>query len=106
MTPAAEASLVTEWNRLRAIQTWDEAQVQEWSAVRRSLGKDELNHVGRIFEICVEQNAELAEGGARRKYKGRVVFQGNQAWDSNFDYAMLRSSPAARRPWKPPKRPI
>ena len=44
-----------------------------------------IKHVGRIFEICVE------------KYKGRVVFQGNQVWDSNFDYAIfqeLSSSPA------------
>ena len=32
-TPKAEESLATEWDRLRAIRTWDEKGVQEYSDV-------------------------------------------------------------------------
>ena len=96
-TPKAEEALIKEWGRLRAIRTWLEDQVQEWSVVRRELGPGVINHVGRIFEICVETNAELPESDLRRKFKGRVVFQGNNVWGSNFDYAIfqeLSSNPA------------
>ena len=48
-TPLAEASLVTEWDRLRSIRTWEEKEVQEWSDVRKKLGPGVINHVGRIF---------------------------------------------------------
>ena len=89
-TPKAEESLVTEWTRLRKINTWEEDKVMESSQVRKSLCPGVINHVGRIFEICAEKNAELPESDPRRKFKGRVVFQGNQAWDSNFDYAIFQ----------------
>jgi hypothetical protein len=39
---------------------------------------------GRVFGICVEKNAELLEGDPSRKYKGRVVFQGNQVLDQKL----------------------
>ena len=51
-----------------------------------------------IFEICVEKGSELKEGDPARKYKGRVVFQGNEVRDQNFDYAIfdeLSSAPAS-----------
>ena len=44
-------------------------------------------HVGRIFEICVEKGAELNKGDPGRKFKGRVVYQGNNVKDENYDMA-------------------
>ena len=37
-------------------------------------------HVGRLFALCVEEHSELPI--SKRKYKGRVVFQGNQVKDA------------------------
>ena len=54
-------------------------------------------HVGRIFEICVEKGSELPKGNPGRKCKGRVVFQGNDVKDENWNQALfqdLSSSPA------------
>ena len=94
----ARASLAKEWGRLRKITTWDESIVREWEQValeaRRS-GK--IVHVGRIFDICVEKGSELPKGDPARKFKGRVVFQGNNVRDQNWEVAMfqdLSSCPA------------
>ena len=72
--------------------------VREWSEVAREARGDlDKAHVGRLFAIMVEKNSELPEGQPDRKYKGRVVFQGSQVKDENWDNAMfseLSSSPA------------
>ena len=50
--------------------------------------------MGFLFGICVEKNAEI--DASLRKFKGRVVFQGNQVYDQNHNYAIfqdLGSSP-------------
>ena len=47
-------------------------------------------HVGRMFEICVEKGAELPKGNPGRKYKGRVVFQGNNVHDENWQAALFQ----------------
>ncbi len=53
--------------------------------MERSLQRWDRNiiciHVGRIFAIIVEKNAELAEGHPFRKFKAGVVFQGNNVKD-------------------------
>ena len=52
---------------------------------------------GHIFGICVEKNSELPKGHPNRKFKGRVVFQGNRVVDQNWEHAPfqdLGSSPA------------
>ena len=49
------------------------------------------------FEILVEKGSELKDGDDGKKYKGRVVFQGNSVRDENYEYAVfseLSSSPA------------
>ena len=94
----ARASLEKEWSRLRKIDTWDESRVREWSDVAAEARKSRLKvHVGRIFDICVEKGSELPLGDPARKFKGRVVFQGNQVKDENWEVAMfqdLSSCPA------------
>ena len=78
--------------------SWDETKVREWSLVfREARQKNEKVHIGRISEICVEKGSELPEGHPERKFKGRVVFQGNNVKDENWDVAMfheLSSAPA------------
>ena len=97
--PKARAALQAEWDRLRAIQCWNEAAVREWSEVAQEAKRQNCTvHVGRIFNICHEKNAELDINDPRRKYKGRVVFQGNNVKDQNWNSAMfqeLSSCPAA-----------
>ena len=55
-------------------------------------------HLDRIFEACYEKGSELPESDPRRKFKGRLVFQGNNVQDENSDHALfneLGSSPAS-----------
>ena len=55
-------------------------------------------HVGRIFAIVVEKNAELADGHPLRKFKARVVLQGNNVKDELSYEALfqdLGSAPAS-----------
>ena len=96
--PDARASLAKEWNRLRKINTWNEDLVREWSDVAADARQSGTKvHVGRIFDICVERGSELQRGDPARKYKGRVVFQGNNVRDENWEVAMfqdLSSCPA------------
>lgn len=94
----ATAACDAEWARLRAIKTWDEDAVEEFSVVRdRANAQGVTYHFGRIFLICVEKNRELPDGDARKKFKGRVVFGGDDVWDQNLAVAMfqeLSTSPA------------
>ena len=105
-TPAAEAALQAEWSKLRqaprgdgTFGAWDESKVREWrdvAAESRRTGKKA--HIGRIFEICVEKGSELPKGHKGRKFKGRVVYQGNNVKDETGSFAIfqdLSSAPAA-----------
>ena len=54
--------------------------------------------MGRLFGICVEKGSELPETDPRRKYKYRVVFQGNRVVNQSWEAAIfqdLGSSPAS-----------
>jgi hypothetical protein len=89
---------VKGWDAPRKAQCWDEAKVREWADVaREARAQNEKAHVGRIFEICIEKNSELAPKDPARKFKGRVVFQGNRVRDEHWNVALfqeLGSSPA------------
>ena len=55
-------------------------------------------HFGWMFPICGEKSSELAEDDPLRKFKGRVVFQGNNVVNQSWETALfndLGSSPAA-----------
>jgi len=89
--PEAEAAVVKEWNALRNAGCWDETKVREWSDVaHEARTKGIKTHVGRIFEICVEKNSELHPSNPARKFQGRVVCQGNQVKDENWDVALFQ----------------
>jgi hypothetical protein len=80
-----------EWDRLRNKRCWDESRVREWQDVageaRRAGTKA---HVGRVFGITVEKGSELDENNPMRKYKGRVVYQGNDVRDEFGDAALFQ----------------
>jgi len=72
--------------------------MKEWADVAEQARKSGMKaHVGMIFDICVEKGSELPPGDPNRKFKGRVVFQGNRVQDESWNAALfqeLGSSPA------------
>ena len=55
-------------------------------------------HIGRICAICVDRGSELLGDHPDRKFKGRIVFMGNEVRDEYHEYAIfqdLSSSQAA-----------
>ena len=46
-------------------------------------------HIGRVFDICVEKNSELPDGDPKKKFKGRVVFEGCNVRDEDNNWAIF-----------------
>jgi hypothetical protein len=90
-----------EWKNLESKQVWRWETVRERSEViaeakKLPVGQQEV-HFGFLFGIMVEKGSEYPVGDERRYYKYRVVFQGNNVKDQNWDVAMfneLASQPA------------
>ena len=93
-----------EWHKLRKVGKngcWDESRVMEKKEViAKARDEGKMIHWGRIFEICAEKGSELPKGDKNRKFKGRVVFQGNNVLDQNFDYAIFAELGLPLQPWK------
>ena len=92
-------ALKKEWKRLRDRKVWDESTVINWSLIASKARKhgDEI-HLGKVFGIMVEKNHELSVDDPNRKFKYRVVFQGNNVCDQDYAAAVfqdLGSSPAS-----------
>ena len=96
---SCKEALDKEWNRLRNKKVWDEGSVRTWKDVIHSARRDKRTiHLGRMFGIMVEKNHELPKDDPNRKYKYRVVFQGNNVFDQDYEAAIfqdLGSSPAS-----------
>ena len=103
-SPKAQAAVLKEWEKLRIQGTWDEKGVKEWREVaQRVKNKGIKAHVGRIFEIVVEKGSELPSDHPARKFKRRVVYQGNNVRDEYGATAMfneLSSCPATMQAGK------
>eukprot|EP00959_Pyramimonas_sp_CCMP1952_P094025 1966827-Pyramimonas_sp.AAC.1 len=59
--------------------------------------KGKTFHIGRLFALLVEKNAELREDHKDRKFKGRGVFDGSDVVDQDKNVALfqeLSSCPA------------
>jgi hypothetical protein len=105
----AQKALRKEWDRLRLINTWREDLVEEWDVVKARAKKAHAPaHMGMVFQICVEKDSETEKPEEDRKYKGRVVFRGNDVvgenWDSYVPGARKRTrnhdgSKGVRSPW-------
>ena len=73
----ARTSMETEVGKLANRGVWDVKGVREWAKVcEEAKRKGQKAHVGNVFGICVEKNAELPKSDKRRKFKGRYVYQG------------------------------
>ena len=98
-SPAAMKALANEAEKLKSRGTWDLSSVREWSDVSRDAkSNNQKVHVGRIFPIVVEKNSELPQGHPERKFKGRIVFGGDQVKDEHNQTAIfqeLSTSPAS-----------
>ena len=96
--PTAKAAMKKEWDTLVTQKVWDVLVVEEKSKVIADARRDGRTvQFGRVHGICVEKNYELPEGHLSRKYKGRVVFLGNQVKNQNFEQATfmdMGNSPA------------
>ena len=80
-----------EWDRLRNKKVWDETVVRNWSDVcAEARKKNKEINVGRVFGICVEKGSELAADDPRRKFKYRVVFQGNNVTNQKWEWALFQ----------------
>ena len=92
-------ALDKEWTRLREKGVWDETSVKNWKDVARQARIDKrIIHMGRVFGIMVEKNHELDKDDKNRKFKYRVVFQGNNVCIQDYESAIfqdLGSSPAS-----------
>eukprot|EP00971_Amphidinium_carterae_P261907 5195017-Amphidinium_carterae.5 len=77
--PLAQEATTKEYNKHKN-HTWDETKVKEFDeVVKEAKAKGETFHVGRVFGIAGIKGHELPVGHPLRKYKGRYVFQGNNA---------------------------
>ena len=87
--PKAKAAMDAEWAKLEEAGVWD-MEVKCWfeiAAEARRTGKKV--HVGALFDICTEKNSELSPNDSLRKFKGRVVFQGNRVVDEAHEAALF-----------------
>lgn len=88
----------TEWSKLWGQKVWGSYTFKNYHQVMyeaKNAGK--YIHIGKLFGLCVEKGSELPDGDERKKYKYRVVFQGNRVVDQNMDEAQfqdLGSAPA------------
>ena len=77
---------------------WDESVIREWRDVAKEAQRTGKKiHIAYLFGICVLKGSELPPGHENRKYKYRVVFQGNRVVDEEWQAAQfedLGSSPA------------
>ena len=97
----AQASMKAEWVRLRSKVVWDENKVREWSDVAKEAQDAGVEvNFGYLYGICVEKNSELPPGHPKRKFKGRVVFQGNRVTNQNWEAAIFKIRVLVPLPWK------
>ena len=108
-TPEAMKAVNSEWKKLRDCKyidddgkektgCWDESieATEEAHIVIKRFKEKKLRdpksvdaHFGRLFDICVEKGYELPSGHKERKWKGRVVFQGNNVLTQNYELAVF-----------------
>ena len=94
----AKKARSAEWKRLWERGVWDVEVIRDWDEVsNEARSQNKEVHMGRLFGIMVQKGSELKDGDERKKYKYRVVFQGNNVVNQNWETALfqnLGSSPA------------
>ena len=86
-----------EWDRLRNIRTWDERWVRQCLEVIKASDPKNPDHIGTIFDICVEKGRSCRMVAPTRSLKAGSCSRANSVWDTHYDYAIfqdLSSNPA------------
>ena len=103
-TPDAQVAGTKEWATLQDKPAGDIIVVREWGEVCATARRlKQLVHLGRVFGFCVEKGSQLPKGHINRVSKFRVVFQGNDVKDQNYENALfqdLGSNPASMQAGK------
>ena len=111
LTEDAVKAVNAEWRGLRTARwsstdtndmdmqgAWNEEDVMEYDdAVAKANNLGETWHFGRLLELCIEKGSGLPVVYEGRKWKGRVVFQGDQVRAQNYEVAIfsdMASQPA------------
>jgi len=80
--PEAKKAVDAEWEKLTALGACDLSTVREFSEVKsQARAQGRTVHFGRVFPLCHKKNAEMS--AEHWRYKGRVVFGGNNVDDQN-----------------------
>ena len=96
---AARASLDGEWTKLIAKKAWDMSNPRPKHEVINDARKNGFKaHFGRLFMLCVQKGSELCYGHPDQKYKGRLVFQGNNVQDELRDWAVFNELSSSAAP--------
>ena len=90
--PDAEEAYWKEWNNLENKQVWKWDTLAEWDDVARHHRKQGTEcHFGYLFGFMVLKGDEFDEHDPRRRYKYRIVFQGNQVKDQDWQVALFQN---------------
>jgi len=82
--PKAQKAVGEECDKIKKISTRLHDTVREYDDVCAEALQGEEVHFGRVFALCHEKHWE---DPSLSKYKGRVVFQGNNATDQTATMA-------------------
>ena len=86
--PAAKAAVDKEWEKLEKISAWNLTKVRsEKEVIDEARTKGAKVHFASLMDICHLKNAELET--KHKKYKGRVVLQGDIVNDDSGSYAIF-----------------
>jgi len=88
----AKEALEKEWLKLekgtKSGPAWDMKKPRSKEQVKWEAQKNGKKvHFGDLMDLCFEKNSQLEK--AKRKYKGRVVFRGDQVKDEQGIYAVF-----------------
>ena len=82
--------MVDEWQKLKDMKCWTINSVAEYECIKKQAKADgRTMHFGCIFPILTLKGSELKDPKLQ-KWKGRVVFQGNNVKDQNNNVAVYQ----------------
>ena len=80
-----------EWSNLEAKGVWSWDSLSEWDDVAAKAKAEGTEvHFGYLFGFMVIKGDEFNEGDPRRRWKYRIVFQGNEVKDQDWQVALFQ----------------
>ena len=92
--PDAKKAIDAEWAAHAQKKTWNLERVRPRAEVIAEAHRNKRSvHFGRLMDLCHLKHAELDK--SKQKYKGRVVFRGDQVKDETGFYAVFTEQGAS-----------